>query len=179
MTIDYVDVSDPALVDWDVGRVLAAGGTPVTLSESRLDSVPMVIDAIIARAGAPQAIDLLRIHAHGAPGSQGVNDSHGYSGFFFNAFDLDYTRDSPEVFGRLRRYFAPNGRVELHGCNVGAGHRGTLLLLRLARIWQVPVSAGIGTQYCAFNFDGAFRTAYPNGRVRRTLNTRHQLVSCD
>src|ERR1044072_3543905 len=173
MIIDYLDISDPNLETYEVANIQAAGGTPVTLNMSRANSISLVIDAIIGRAGSSGVITLLRIHGHGAAGLMGVADSaNGNVAWFFNAFTVSNIICEPNEFYRLRPYFAAGARVELHGCNVGSGKRGMKLLLWLARIWSVQVSAGIGTQYgsTTFNFDGPYRTAYPNGSMRRRQN---------
>jgi Domain of unknown function (DUF4347) len=113
-------------------------------------SVQSMVDAIINRLNAvarqgptePAVIGRLRIVGHGQPGLQGVGDSQ-------------TTRNPRQLLGldrhghlmhrgvlmQLRGRFASNGRVDLHGCQVGRGREGAALLHQLKALWGVPVYA--------------------------------------
>ncbi len=68
----------------------------------------------------------------------------------------------------LRPYFATDGRVELHGCEVRRGRFGSGLIQELSSAFGVPVSAGVRTQFAGgastFRFEDPVRTAYPGGK---------------
>jgi hypothetical protein len=72
------------------------------------------------------------------------------------------------ALGKLRDIFVRFGSIELHGCSVGKGVKGHMLLKRLANILGVPVSAALGPQAsqgagCPFRFTGPVATAVPFG----------------
>ena len=76
----------------------------------------------------------------------------------------------PALTGKLliiKKFFLPFGSVQLHGCNVGQGSRGKELLQKLAKLWEVPVTAGVNTQFSGgaktFKFEGPTVTKYPGG----------------
>ncbi len=90
----------------------------------------------------PVAIRLLRIVGHGSPGRQGMGDSR----FTSNrrqiiGLDRHGILLNRAVLIRLRGCFSENARVELHGCNVGAGTEGATLLEALRGLWGVRIRA--------------------------------------
>ena len=67
---------------------------------------------------------------------------------------------SPLLFV-LNPRFAPDGFVHLQHCNIGQNRD---LLSKLAKIWQVPVYAGTGTQNPVYRFNtGSYVRANPDG----------------
>ena len=75
---------------------------------------------------------------------------------------------APEL-KRIKRSFVPFGSVELHGCETGKGTEGSQLLQELAKLWDVPVSAGTeyqasgGLDTSTFRFEGKSVTKTPSG----------------
>jgi len=65
------------------------------------------------------------------------------------------------VLSRLTPYFAPYGAMEHGGCSLGGQRETRLLMSRLADLWDVPVSVGVGVQQSILNIDGAHFTAFP------------------
>jgi hypothetical protein len=76
------------------------------------------------------------------------------------------------ALARLRGHFAPYGSVELHGCRVGLGNEGRLLLTSLSSTVRVPASAGLARQSfgltTTLRYEGTVRTVYPGGLDLRT-----------
>lgn len=138
------------------------------------NAMSYVVDRIIDRAQGPGMISILRFHGHGASGIMSIAGSYGpdMSRHLSDIGDRRRKR-TRRILSDLKPYFAPYGRVELHGCSVAQGGKGARLIRSLSRTLGVPVSAGIGYQYDesdddAFRFEGAVRTAYPNGTIKRT-----------
>jgi len=147
-----------------------------------VSSVPNMVTQILHRLGSEGRIGRLQIYGHGwtirgQGGVQPVFESQtelhrdallavDRSGRLFNRDELS----------RLTLWFAPDGFVELRGCNVGLGHRGRELLRQLHMLWAVPVRASPETQRFADRdlvdpFEGAVIEARSrpghHARVRR------------
>jgi hypothetical protein len=167
MIIDVVDVVDQNLMTGEVADIQAGGGDPIVMY-GMCNAVGDMVQRVVTRASRPGSINLLRLHGHGAPGAQNVGageedmDVHwaGISTTNFSALE--------PTLARLTNFFASDGRAFLLGCNVGQGTAGSRLLQDLARVWRVPVTAGIQTQYggtgaSTFRFEGPVITAHPGG----------------
>jgi len=101
----------------------------------------------------------LRIFGHGSPGSQGLGDS--VSG----GNELAIPRRAGiswqwMLLTNIAHFFGPDGYLQLHGCSVGAASEGKRYVSELARILNVPVSAGIWKQVVGGGRSGEFEIAY-------------------
>jgi hypothetical protein len=72
------------------------------------------------------------------------------------------------TLSRLRKYFAPYGAMEHGGCSLGGVANTRKLMHRLADLWAVPVSVGVGIQISILHFDGSIFTAYPDNGTLTT-----------
>jgi hypothetical protein len=167
MTIDVVDATSPADAH-EVATIKAAGGDPIVMV-GMCGAVADAVGQIIRKAKRPRQITLLRFHGHGAPGM--MNIAAGTEPQFEHQSGVATSNlsDVRASLGKLKPYFAPTGRVELHGCNVAQGKAGEELIRGLAILWEVPVSAGVDKQYGGrshqFVFEGPIRTAQPDGSL--------------
>ena len=126
----------------------------------RASSVSQMVIAIIDRLG-PNQLRRLRIIGHGAPGLQGVADSH-------NTWEpnrlirvIGRELQNPTILSMLAASFGPRGFAELHGCEVARGYPGKLLLADLSALWRVPVRGGVNDQTNRPGFEGRYHTAAP------------------
>jgi len=91
-------------------------------------------------------IKVLRIWAHGGPGSQGVSrGTDASANADWAGIDLETLAKNNEMTKtriQLEQVLDWYGRVEMRGCKVGSGIRGQIFLNYLANLWQVPVHAG-------------------------------------
>lgn len=167
MIIDVVDATSPQDAH-EIIAVKAAGGFPIVIY-GMSGAVSQVVQEIISRAIGHRQITLLRFHGHGAPGM--MNFGAGTEAHFEHQSGVSIGNLATVAgqLARLKPYFAPRGRVELHGCNVAQGKQGELLIHGLAALWGVPVSAGIASQYgggtAQFRFEGPIHTAMPDGSM--------------
>lgn len=172
MVIDIADGTDPSVISSEVADLRASGGDPIIVY-GMSNALGHVVDRIKQRAGGYGMITILRFFGHGAPGIMGIAGGSGPD-MSRHLADLGGARRRRTVRSRAEHwpYFAPNGRVELHGCNVGQGRAGRRLLQSMAQTLGVPLSAGVRTQLAGgasnFRFEGPVRTAYPFGRIRKT-----------
>jgi peptidoglycan hydrolase-like protein with peptidoglycan-binding domain len=149
---------------------LARAGQPASsLGVGSSNAVGILVNRIVG-AGAARKIGLLRIFGHGGSGLQMVAAGRGLgraggAAEHQAALTPTVTRRMRNELSRAAQAFAPYGSAELHGCNVGSGSVGPVLLRDLAEEWRVPVTAGVGTQLTGqgrtFRFEGATITAYP------------------
>ena len=159
--IDSVDRADPRVRD-DLD--LAPYGQTVLNQFGMSFGTPHVINSVRGRARTGQVV-LLRFHGHGSPGhmivSSGVQDAG-------SSFAHVYPERFYQLLRQLRPIFAPFGSVELHGCRVGQGRRGRLLLSRMANALGVPVTGALNYQQgggtATYQFEGATCTMCPNGQ---------------
>lgn len=167
MVIDIVDATE-ASDRHEVDTIILAGGDPIVFY-GMSGAVNQVVSDIIRKAVLPKSIELLRFHGHGAPGM--MNIAAGTQAMFVHqsGISLGNLQSVKAELSRLRPYFAPNGRVEFHGCNVADGKDGQDFLSQLAKIIGVPVSAGTQSQYGGgknqFKFEGSVHTAKPDGSM--------------
>jgi hypothetical protein len=133
---------------------------------------PVVVDQVKASGRAGQVV-LLRFHGHGSPGHMYLASGRDHSG---SSFHYLYNKKFYESLRPLREIFAPFGSVELHGCNVGRGRPGRVLMSGMADALGVPVSAGLGTQYGGskktFRFESPTITYCPNGESLKAWSQR-------
>ncbi len=166
VTIDVVDAHDPSAVTTEAADVRAAGGEPIVLY-GQSNGVAVMVTEVTRRAGRHRRIALLRIHSHGAPGSMNVTAGEEAQDEHMTSLDLSTLWYTGPLLATLAPYFVPWGATELMGCDVGHGASGTRLLDGVARSLQVPVSAGVRTQFggghSTFVFEGPIKTAYPYG----------------
>lgn len=115
---------------------------------------------------AARSVALLRVHGHGSPGHQVVAagmDGEGSSAFVAAHFDVP---EAVSAYRRLGMIMKPYGSIELHGCHVGAEEAGWKLLSGIARACNVPVTAGVNTQYggsMTDRLEGDTITCFPHG----------------
>jgi hypothetical protein len=172
MIIDVIGGSDRDSIRNEVTQLKAAGGDPIIVN-GMSNAVGQVAKRIIERAGSHGVITLLRFHGQLALGIVATADGREPDRITRLANLLGRGRTGAQrALASLRPYFAPCGRVELHGCQVERGAAGRRLIQSLAATLGVPVSTGVraqhGTVRKAFEFEGPVRTAYPGGAVRGT-----------
>ncbi|MBO13740.1 MAG: hypothetical protein CMJ68_23690 [Planctomycetaceae bacterium] len=111
-------------------------------------------------------VALLRFHGHGGPGQMIV--ASGRRSAPGSSFSSRNTSRFDRALQSLRPIFAGFGSIELHGCRVGRGTAGRVLLTRMANATGVPVTAGRNTQFgggtSTFQFEGPTRTIAPGGQ---------------
>jgi len=131
----------------------------------------------------PGSIALLRFFGHGDAGDQGISAGKAASTADTAIIHSNVVKPRyRQLLYPIRMYMCPYGSAELHGCNIGRGHKGTLLLQQLADLWGVPVSGGIPYQYDAgsnravFCFEGNVKTLYPHGLCLKAWAKKQQAV---
>jgi hypothetical protein len=141
---------------------------------------PAVVNQVHS-SGRPGQVVLLRFHGHGGPGHMYVASGRDHAG---SSFHYLYSKRFYESLRPLREIFAPFGSVELHGCNVGRGRPGRILMSGMAGMADalgVPVSAGLGTQQGGgkrtFRFETRTITYCPNGESLKNWARRVCSVS--
>lgn len=175
--IDYVDITDPGLLEDDVRYIEAVGGDPITIPRSdrvrigtprRLVGFPsnvleFVINEIASHSGSGR-LCLLRLIGHGHPGMQAIGSGLGYTtvrclptgdcdapaailDWDLLQISLYSLEEYRSTWERLRDLFSVYGSIELHGCNVGRGAEGERFLDVFAEIIGVPVTAGRFSQW--------------------------------
>ena len=111
-------------------------------------------------------VALLRFHGHGAPGKMVV--ASGRRSAPGSSFSSQNTPRFDRALQSLRPIFAGFGSIELHGCRVGRGRAGRILLTRMANATGVPVTAGRNSQFgggtSTFHFEGPTRTIAPGSQ---------------
>jgi hypothetical protein len=192
--VDAVDVTDPMLeTDADVWEKY--GSHPLRTG-GMCNGLESVIQRIIAQANGPDSIGLLRFDGHGNHGhwwtisvgevvDLAKENSQEYKAVakeWHSYIDTKHVDDLAAVLQPLKHYLAPYGSVEHHGCSIG-GPNGRPLVRKLANLFGVPVTAGVGLQSVtpdpnvALRFDGPTFTAYPNnGTLRSWSRAVAQLV---
>lgn len=161
------------LRSWIKG-VKEAGGDPIVVY-GMSNALAFVVDEVIGRAGLYGSIELLRFHGHGAPGLMGIAGGK-WSEMSRHVSDFGPRRRrlAGRTLAELGPYFAPHGRIELHGCEVAKGHDGRGLIRWIANAVGVPVSAAVRSQFDSgwgpdtYRFEGPVLTARPDGRIIRT-----------
>jgi hypothetical protein len=163
-----VDTSTPALRD-----LRAAGAEPI-VTGAMSGALRDVVGQIRLRAAQKPAV-LLRFFGHGWRGQM---DLGGYT-----VMALKFLDKQAGTLSTLTPHFARFGSVEMHGCKVASGTAGRLFVSRLARLWGVPVTAGLDYQYdsgsaqAAVRFEGPTFTAYPSGGNLKGWARQFALIS--
>lgn len=163
--LDSVDVTDPSLATMEVADITRAGGRVVQRA-GMSNGVGQAIQDIVTQGS---RLFLLRMHGHGTGGNIGMSDGQGIPGYHRTDLDASTVRIVAAELGRLRGVFGAYGCVQLMACNTGQGPQGRSLLRQLADIWNVPVTAGIQTQFAgglakSIRFEGPTVTVCPGGR---------------
>jgi len=149
---DVVNVAQSDLFD-ELSDLHEIGAAPIRIGAMDF-GVDFMVDSLIQRVKDSGTIDLLRIHGHGVPGLQTVS-----SGLNLEKISLPYLRSIisscnfvhiQKCLARLQGLFAPNAQVWLMGCEVGANFQGSFLVNNLAKLWRVPVKAGLLEQFAYF-----------------------------
>jgi hypothetical protein len=157
--IDVIDATDPELVRQEARNLIDSGGTlPIMLIRGMGNAIEFMVNEVIRTARAEGVIDLLRIHGHGGPGFQSLAGASWNVPESTVALCTANLETQGPVLRRLAGYFSNRGRAWLMGCWVGKGERGQELLGGLAKIWNVPVTAGTEAQ-----FAGGYHTFYHEG----------------
>lgn len=139
--IDVVDVSDGRLRP--TKQALESRRQSIVLSYCLMSGGLNQMVHDIMEAAKPGSIKVLRIWAHGTPSVVGIS-----SGDDPRPIRLELTGISPGAFanphqklGLLKPYFAPKARIELRGCETGAGNDAEKLMNQLADLLGVEVHA--------------------------------------
>ena len=162
--IDATDVTQPGDDLCEAVDVVRAGGRPIRMY-GMCNGVRHVIQQIRTDAEVGRVV-LMRFHGHGSPGNMGV--SVGTSANFSSEFGTRFLDSLVQILMPLADLFHPLGSMEMHGCRVGQGPDGRRLVRGLSYALNVPVTAGVRTQYggglTTFRFEGPAFTACPNGQ---------------
>lgn len=155
--IEVIDVTDPDIEQTEAAE--RSNCDPILLRKGTGDAVEQMVRRILQKLRAKRKpIGSLTIHGHGLPGVQslagGVPRSIGaldaaLASITSAARDVLAVQNLEAIAPTLRLlagHFRATGRVSLMGCYVGNGPEGRQLVNALARIWRVPVTAGIGRQ---------------------------------
>ena len=175
--VDVVDAGDP-MVPETVEPVLsvAGAGPPIELG-LMCNGVGQMISDVIQRAAHP--IALLRMTGHGnlgrwmtvSVGSVAHAEPGPYqeaASEYYSYIDLRHFNQLREVLAPLTSHFASFGSMEHHGCTIGSVPDSRQMMQKLADVWKVPITAGMGLQNAegVLRFPGAVFTAYPeNGTL--------------
>lgn len=136
-----------------------------------VESVPQMVNAMLERCGRERnSIRAVRIFGHGVPGCQFIGCGNREPDF--DAQKLGLNRFRKTLYNQasltlLRGYFAENGTVVLHGCNVASGSLGQIFLEKLSMLWQVSVAASEDRQINQLSGSQPFEPLH--GRIRQTL----------
>lgn len=115
-----------------------------------------MIMGVIERAGG-QPIERLRIFGHGRGGLQAVGGGTRPQAHQLIAVEDNGNLHNNYLLSMLCGCFTPEALVQLHGCRIAQGWRGTLLIYQLANLWRVRVQAAYERQVAdrADRFEGA------------------------
>ncbi len=166
-TIDVIDAVDPSLVSMEASAIRKHGGDPVVMY-GMSNGVGQASVEIQRRAKHAGSIGLLRWHGHGGPGYMNVSAGKNADPSELSGMGSGTVSSPLTQLDRIKPLMSLIGCVEIHGCNVAQGNAGSQLLQQLARKWDVPVTAGIETQYGgngdsfkSFRFEGPTKTGFP------------------
>jgi hypothetical protein len=185
--VDVVDVGDPGVGGGAVTELTKAKGDPIELG-LMCGGIEQMVNDVIGKAGGSGTMALLRITGHGNLGrwmtvsvgsvahlpakdyKEVAEEDHSYIAL------ANFDKLAPTL-ARLKPYFAPYGMMEHGGCSLGKRPETRTLMHRLADLWGVPVSVGIGLQRSILNFDGATFTAYPNMGTLKSWSSQFRSAS--
>jgi hypothetical protein len=159
MIVDVVDYSLGGAIDrhrhWSHRELTEQRPASVVTILVPTDTLGSFVNQVKNAYRANGSIHLLRIHGHGNVGT-----------FLHGTMTTESVQANRSLLGRLQECFAPRGQAFLMGCRVGEQ---MTMLMDLAEIWQVPVTAGIGMQHsigrATFAFEGRTATGLPNRSV--------------
>ena len=129
-----------------------------------VEDVPTLVAKVRAATEGFKIARLL-ILGHGCPGTQRVASGNNFEGHEREYIRLNFLRmqtlnvSSETHLPFLRNLFAKNGRIEFHGCEVGAGQGGKIFLQRVSTILGVPAFAGVDPQLLHPGYEGKLITA--------------------
>lgn len=172
-SVDAVDDSTAEHVD-----LINAGGEAFP-NYGMSNGAMTVLQRVQSRANSGR-VAMLRFHGHGSPGYQGLATGVIDAG---SALSSGYGSGFFEYLKRLRPIFSSFGCVELHGCRVGQGRSGYNLLRGLSDAMNVPVTAGVVSQWgggdSTFRFEGRVRTLFPGvHNLRSWAEARCNIRTC-
>ena len=172
MQIHVIDAEDPDFFTRNMNGMKARGITPIVLY-GMCNGVTVMINEIVSRAGQLNSIDLFQLHGHGGGGIQNISGGHADGTPDLAAISHGNFDQIRSDLGRLTSYFTLDARIELMGCSVASNQDGEELLVKLARLWGLPVKAGVQLQYSnqpdeVFVFEGPVTVAYPDGSLACT-----------
>ena len=165
MIIDVIDMEDPALGRDRKAQLERLGASSHKLEMYGMSNGVGQMIREIAKLVSPGRLQVLRIWSHGRAGGQTISGGHGgepYRLAHWTGISIANLGALTPTLSPLKALFAAGGRAELRGCEVADGPDGEHLLVGLARIWGVPVLAGLATQYRA-EWDGTVVQASPTG----------------
>lgn len=171
MEIDVVDVTDPRLQPTVTDLEKRGKSTVISYCAMSNGLNQMVYD--VTKVASLHSVTVLRIWAHGTPSVVGIS-----SGEDPRLIRVHLTGISPGAFaspyqklGTLKPYFANGARLELRGCQTGAGGDAEKLMNQLAELLGVEVHASPedqpGTGLAWF---GRVFVARPGGGPLRTTS---------
>ena len=146
VNVDAIDQNEEACF-WD--EVLAFGEIDMR------NTTQMVDDALGAAGDNP--LGTLTITDHGGPGRQQIGDEQ----LSVAALNDPEHPEMREAMQRLYGHFGEDGKINLGGCEVGAGPEGEALAREVVGLTGVPVSAGLETQNPLPGYEGPVLTCYP------------------
>jgi hypothetical protein len=159
--VDCIDVFDPSLNDLEAKDITKVGGNPILIG-GMSNGVEQAVTEIIRNAN---GVFLLRFHGHGAKGMAGISTGHGRTPKERSEISLSNLEEIRPIIRRLKPIFGPYGCVQFMHCETGGGKEGHRLLQEIADDLQVPVTAGVFTQFggfaATFKFEGPTFTALP------------------
>jgi len=169
--VDVVDIGDPSVGGSAVEQLRTAGGNPIELG-LMCAGVEQMVGAVMSRCGGAGKLALLRITGHGNLGrwmtvsvgdvvDLSRRDYKVWATEYHSYIDWGHIDQLVPTLSRLRGCFAPYGIMEHGGCSLGSKATTRQLMHRLADLWRVPVSVGVGIQISILKFDGQVFTAYP------------------
>ncbi|MBL8125800.1 MAG: DUF4347 domain-containing protein [Pyrinomonadaceae bacterium] len=146
MEFDVVDTTDPKLVQTVTD--LETRGKSIVLSYCAMSNgLNQMVDDIMRRSEFGK-VKVLRIWAHGTPSVIGIS-----SGTDPRLIRVHLTGISPGALSSpyhrladLKPYFAQNARIELRGCQVGAGSDAEKIMRQIADMLNVDVHAPVDDQ---------------------------------
>jgi peptidoglycan hydrolase-like protein with peptidoglycan-binding domain len=155
----------------EVDDIRSVGGKPFIIG-GMSNGVQQAVSMICSTA---KNAFLLRFHGHGYPGSVGIGAGSGgpdeLNRINAGIRGAQFCTLPPvhSAVSRLKSVFGPYGSLQLMSCETAEGDEGRELLRALTFLVQVPVTAGLETQYGGsgidtFKFEGPTFTAIPNGR---------------
>lgn len=146
---DVINIAEPNLM-FLVREMREMDIAPIQIP-TLSNGVDYMVNELVNRVAKMGTIDLLRIHGHGGPGIQTISCGLNLikkelptSRSILSTYNFERLR---AVLTRLNGCFAPDARVWLMGCEVGAERQGWELVHKLSSLWRVAVTAGVPLQY--------------------------------